>query len=60
MKRCFFQIGTNNGNDNFRKLVKDQKPYIVILVEPNINLIDEIKQNYYNIQNVYIDRDLSR
>ena len=54
MKRCFFQIGTNNGNDNFRKLVKDQKPDIVILVEPNINLIDEIKQNYYNIQNVYI------
>jgi len=54
MSNVFFQIGTNNGNDMFRELVIKNKPDIVILVEPNINLINEIKNNYNNIKNVYI------
>lgn len=54
MQRVFFQIGTNNGNDLFRELVIKENPDMVILVEPNKLLINEIKQNYRNIQNVYI------
>jgi FkbM family methyltransferase len=54
MQRVFFQIGTNDGNDLFRDLVIKENPDMVILVEPNKLLINEIKQNYSNIQNVYI------
>jgi FkbM family methyltransferase len=54
MSKVFFQIGTNNGNDLFRELVIENKPDIIILVEPNENLINEIKQNYSGIENVYI------
>jgi FkbM family methyltransferase len=54
MKKVYFQIGTNDGNDLFRDMVKDDKPDIVILVEPNTSLIDNIKKNYNNIENVYI------
>ena len=54
MQRVFFQIGTNNGNDLFRELVIKEKPDMFILVEPNKLLINEIKQNYNNIENVHI------
>lgn len=54
MSKVFFQIGTNNGNDLFRRLVLKHIPDCIILVEPNENLIHEIKQNYSGIQNVYI------
>jgi hypothetical protein len=54
MSKVFFQIGTNDGNDLFRELVIKNTPDCVILVEPNKMLIDEIKKNYNNIQNVYI------
>ena len=54
MSKVFFQIGTNNGCDLFRELVRRYNPDIVILVEPNNKLIDEIKNNYNNIQNVHI------
>jgi FkbM family methyltransferase len=54
MSKVFFQIGTNNGADNFREKVLQDAPDCVILVEPNKELIDEIKKNYNNIQNVYI------
>jgi FkbM family methyltransferase len=54
MPKVFFQIGTNNGNDLFRDKVKQHNPDIIILVEPNINLINEIKNNYKDIKNVYI------
>lgn len=50
----YIQIGTNNGNDNFRKLVIQNKPDLVILVEPNSQLINLIQENYRDIQNVYI------
>ena len=54
MSNVFFQIGTNNGNDNFRELVIQNKPDLIILVEPNEELINDIKKNYMNIQNVFI------
>ena len=54
MSTVYFQIGTNNGNDLFRKLVIKNKPDCIILVEPNINLINDIKRNYKGIENVYI------
>jgi hypothetical protein len=53
MTRVYFQIGTNNGNDNFRNIVAREKPDLVILVEPNANLVESIKSNYSNINNVY-------
>jgi FkbM family methyltransferase len=54
MTKVYFQIGTNNGNDRFRDLVLQNKPDLVILVEPNLNLLDEIKRNYNFTKNVYI------
>jgi len=54
MRKIFFQIGTNNGNDRFLQLVKNEKPDMVILVEPNESLLNEIKTNYEGIENVNI------
>jgi FkbM family methyltransferase len=45
-KNIFIQIGTNDGNDMFRKYVQVFNPNKVILVEPNIDLINKIKENY--------------
>ena len=54
MPNTFFQIGTNDGNDLFNKLVHKYIPECIILVEPNIDLIDKIKKNYNTMKNVYI------
>ena len=53
-KKVYFQIGTNDGNDEFRKKVILDNPNLVILVEPNTELIQTIKNNYSNINNVVI------
>jgi len=45
----FLQIGTNDGNDQFNKLVKHFKPKNVLLIEPNESLIDTIRYNYKEI-----------
>jgi FkbM family methyltransferase len=50
-KDLFIQIGTNNGSDIFNKLVSHYKPKRVILIEPNVNLRDEIEFNYKDIRN---------
>ena len=50
----YFQIGTNNGGDLFNKLVRFVKPQLVVLVEPNISLLEDIKKNYKDIENVHI------
>lgn len=42
--KVFFQIGTNDGNDDFRQMVNKEKPDLVILVEPNPDLIKHIKK----------------
>lgn len=52
--RVYFQIGTNDGNDVFREIVQQEKPDLVVLVEPNIVHIDAIYRNYSNIQNVKV------
>ncbi len=54
MKKNYIQIGTNDGNDNFKNIVLKDKPDFIILVEPNSNLINDIKKNYNGIENVYI------
>jgi FkbM family methyltransferase len=51
-KRVFFQIGTNDGNDLFNKIVFNEKPDLIILVEPNNGLSDTIKKNYEFISQV--------
>lgn len=55
-KRVYVQIGTNNGHDLFRDKVLSDKPDIVILVEPNNNLIPHIKMNYRNINAIIINK----
>jgi len=42
----FVQIGTNDGDDEFNKLVIKYKPKRVILVEPNSQLYTTILENY--------------
>ena len=54
MNKIFVQIGTNNGNDVFRDKVINDKPNLVILVEPNKLLINDIKNNYKDIPNIKI------
>lgn len=50
INRVFFQIGTNNGNDLFNMHVLKEKPDLVILVEPNKDLVNEIMKNYELIE----------
>jgi len=45
-KDIFIQIGTNDGNDMFRKYVELFNPKKVILIEPNSDLIETIRENY--------------
>ena len=42
----FVQIGTNDGDDYFRKKVISKKPEKIILIEPNPSLVQKIKKNY--------------
>jgi FkbM family methyltransferase len=51
----FVQIGTNDGNDDFIKIVNENKPSKIILVEPNFSLNEKIKQNYKEIKNYIIE-----
>ena len=51
----FVQVGTNNGADRFKDVVRDYKPGVVLLVEPNPQLIQEIKNNYKDISGVVIE-----
>ena len=57
--KIFVQIGTNNGNDDFRNLCRQYKPSLIILVEPNSIHNDSIVTAYegilaYHIENVAI------
>jgi len=51
----FVQIGTYDGNDEFRELVIELKPSTILLVEPNKDMIPIIAMNYNNISGVYIE-----
>jgi FkbM family methyltransferase len=52
--KVYIQIGTNNGNDNFNKIVKADCPDLVVLVEPNSHLIPSILQNYQDVDNIQL------
>ena len=49
-KKIWFQIGTNDGDDLFRNRALTDKPDIVILVEPNISLLETINKNYESVK----------
>ena len=52
--KVFFQIGTNDGNDNFHDMCVSEKPDMIVLVEANTKHIPTIEKNYENIKNVHI------
>lgn len=54
-REVFVQIGTNYGSDAFRDMVRRYEPRIVILIEPNPDLIPYIRENYAGILGVYIE-----
>jgi len=50
----YIQIGANVGNDNFQSMVSGISEKIrIILVEPNIELLETLKSNYNNISNFH-------
>lgn len=53
--KVLIQIGTNNGNDEFNKIVRNSSPSKVILIEPNKSLNNIIVYNYNNIDNIIIE-----
>lgn len=54
-KEVFVQIGTNDGLDLFHEMANLYKPKLIVLIEPNKNLIDCIKTNYEGINGVHIE-----
>lgn len=52
--KVFFQIGTNDGNDNFKLICEKNKPDLIVLVEANEKHITSIERNYNNLSNVHI------
>ena len=54
--KTFVQIGTHIGDDEFNELVRKENPDLVVLVEPNSELIDQIIENYsYILDKVKIE-----
>jgi FkbM family methyltransferase len=53
--KVFVQIGTNNGQDTFNKVVKYSSPSKIILVEPNKEFNALINESYSSISNVFIE-----
>lgn len=46
----YIQIGTNKGNDSFKTIISDlEEKSQVILIEPNINLIQKIEYDYLSL-----------
>jgi len=53
--KIWVQIGTNNGNDDFNRLVKQSDPTMVLLIEPNTLKNTEIIENYTGVSNTHIE-----
>lgn len=53
--KVIVQIGTYNGCDEFNCIVRNMKPSLLILVEPNKELNAEILSNYKGVENVFIE-----
>jgi hypothetical protein len=47
MSKTFFQIGTNDGDDLFNKLVQKYIPECIILVEPNKKKLQQYEKCIY-------------
>jgi FkbM family methyltransferase len=54
MKKVFFQIGTNNGNDQFRQLCFKYNPDLIVLVEANKIHLESINKHYSSLNNVRV------
>ena len=52
--KVWVQIGVKDGNDEFRDLVRKYCPSKIILVEPNKELLENIKNSYKGINNAVI------
>jgi FkbM family methyltransferase len=52
--RVFFQIGANDGRDNFNLMVREESPDMVVLVEPNALMIKSLENSYKGVNNVHI------
>lgn len=53
--KIWIQIGAYDGNDKFQRMVRQENPSLVILVEPNPIMNELIQNNYTGIKNVYIE-----
>lgn len=54
----YIQIGSNVGDDHFKKIVTDIKTIAnIFLIEANSFLLDELKANYYDVKNKNIHID---
>lgn len=51
------QIGSNNGDDNVRQFIADNQNNIdlVVLVEPIPFILDKLKENYKDFNNIFIE-----
>lgn len=56
--KTFVQIGTNDGNDEFNEIVKEENPDLIILVEPNEKLNEKIHQVYSGVKNYFIENSV--
>jgi FkbM family methyltransferase len=52
--KVWIQIGVKDGNDEFRDLAREYCPSKIILVEPNKELLENIKNSYKGINNAVI------
>lgn len=53
--KVWIQIGTYDGDDKFMRMVRKEKPSLIILVEPNTDMNRLIKSNYAGIANFHIE-----
>jgi len=62
--KTYIQIGANIGNDDFHKIIEgiDEKIRL-FLIEPNIDLLDDLSKNYSDLKNkheiIIIDKAIS-
>lgn len=53
--RVYMQIGTYNGKDEFCDLVREFRPWCVLLIEPNPDVIEDIGCSYEGVKGMIIE-----
>lgn len=53
--KVWIQIGAYDGDDKFQQMVRQEKPSLLILVEPNPAMNDLIQNSYIGVENVHIE-----